>query len=68
MVLFHDTAKRCCAFCGATFRPERWTQKYCRYWCYQNSRAAEGRAMRKVWTAAGRPSEGELEERKERQT
>jgi hypothetical protein len=67
MVLFHDTAKRQCAFCGASFRPERSTQKYCRYWCYQNARAAEGRAMRRVWWREGRPSEAEIDQRKERQ-
>jgi hypothetical protein len=64
-MLYHDTAKRHCAFCGELFRPSRPTQKYCRYFCYCNGRAAEGRAMRRVWQSAGRPMLGEGKETRE---
>jgi hypothetical protein len=61
MTLNHDVSKRQCHFCGASFRPRHPSQRYCRYWCSLNGKSAEGRAARRVWWRAGRPSETEVE-------
>ena len=60
--LFTDGgAKRLCKYCGERYRPRVEEQVYCGRWCRMQAKAAEGRAARRVWRRAGRPSEQQLE-------
>lgn len=62
MSLFTDGgAKRVCKWCGERYRPRVEEQVYCGRWCRMQAKAAEGRAARRVWRDAGRPSEEQLQ-------
>jgi hypothetical protein len=62
MTLFTDGgAKRVCRWCGERYRPLVPDQVYCRRHCRLEGKKADGRAARKVWREAGRPTERELE-------
>ena len=52
-----DPTPRNCAHCGASFRPRRDDQRFCRRWCRLQGHAAKARAARRTWCAAGRPKE-----------
>ena len=54
-----DIRPRHCDYCGAKYRPRVDSQRYCRRWCRDQAKAAEGRAARRVWSEAGRPMLGE---------
>jgi hypothetical protein len=54
-----DIRIRHCENCDGKFRPRVPDQRYCRRWCRLEAKAAEGRAARRVWWAAGRPMETE---------
>jgi hypothetical protein len=53
-------ARRRCRYCGESFRPRLPEQVFCRRWCRLEGKKSEARAARRVWRAAGRPSEQEL--------
>jgi hypothetical protein len=56
VMLFHDgRVKRFCIYCGKPYRPHVADQRFCGPYCRANGKAAEGRAARRAWWAAGRP-------------
>jgi hypothetical protein len=59
--MFHDISPRTCPNCGQQFRPERSHQVYCRQWCRMKAKAAEGRAARRTWWKAGKPTLEQIE-------
>ena len=46
---------RYCDYCGSKFRQRYPTQRFCRPWCRNEGKAAEGRSARRSWWAQGRP-------------
>jgi hypothetical protein len=67
-MLFADgRVKRRCDYCGAMFRPRVPSQRYCRLWCHNKDKAAEGRAARRVWRERGRPMFDEREQEQQQQ-
>jgi hypothetical protein len=47
--------ERECEWCRDLYRPRVPDQRFCCLSCRQEMKAAEGRAARRVWRAAGRP-------------
>jgi hypothetical protein len=61
MLFIDGRVKRPCKYCGESFRPRVADQIYCRRWCRLHDKASQGRAARRVWRQAGRPTLEQLE-------